>query len=253
MIVRLETGIEQAPDTRGGAAGRRAPLSAIVLTLLSAPSCLAMGPEPETLLAVAAARGDEQALRGLLAGGAGPDEHDRKGNTALMYAARAGRAGAMEILLDAGADPDLMNPHADGWTAMIHALHAGRPEAVRLLLDRGADPNRALRNGLTPLIVAAWQDDVDSVRVLLAAGADPRAESPQGTNVLTGAVAGGNPSLMRLLLAAAPDLRWTNNAQGIGARVMAWLHGDEEVLEMVDEILARQRGESRSTNRRSGA
>jgi len=159
----------------------------------------------------------------------------------------------MATLLDAGADPDLRDTFRNGWPSLIHAVHRHQTGAVRLLLDRGADPDRTTWNGLTPLMMAAAEADLKAVRNLLGAGADPHAESLDGLNALTTAVAGGDAEAMRAILAAAPDLRWRSNIEGFGARAIATVCGNSEVLALLDQVLERQRRESSSTNRRTGA
>ena len=63
---------------------------------------------------------------------------NRSGATALMAAAEAGHADAVELLLDAGADPDIRRD--GGLTALMFAAASGSLRAVTSLLDAGADP-----------------------------------------------------------------------------------------------------------------
>lgn len=65
----------------------------------------------------------------------------------------------------------------DGATALLAAALHARPGAVEVLLEAGADPNVALTDGRTPLVVAAERGDSQMVRRLLEAGAtnEPRA------------------------------------------------------------------------------
>ncbi len=87
-------------------------------------------------------------------------------------------AVAVQLLLDAGADPGARDPW--GRTALAYAASAANPLAVRLLLDAGADPNAPDSAGVTPLMVAAdwaadWATDELSavvVRELLRGEAD---------------------------------------------------------------------------------
>lgn len=73
---------------------------------------------------------------------------------ALVYAALHGRAGALSLLLEAGADPDHRPPFDHGGTALHWAVMGDRPESVRILLAGGADPEaRDADHGATP---AGW-------------------------------------------------------------------------------------------------
>jgi ankyrin repeat protein len=82
----------------------------------------------------------------------------------------------IEILLDAGADPNTMLAH--GETALMLAARTGSVAAIDVLIARGAevDAREALR-GTTPLMWAAAYANPDAVRALLAHGADFSATS----------------------------------------------------------------------------
>jgi len=94
---------------------------------------------------------------------------DRHGATPLMYAAAVGNPDAVKILLAAGADPKTKN--AFDATPLIWA--AASMEKVRLLVDAGADVNVRSKQGMTPLLVAAsTAGSIEIVRYLIGKGAD---------------------------------------------------------------------------------
>ncbi len=92
------------------------------------------------------------------------------GNTALLFAVRAGDLPSARILVAAGADVD----DADAWgvSAAVLAAHGGHGELLEFLLDHGADPNAA-GAGFAALHDAVMRNDVRMVAALLAHGADP--------------------------------------------------------------------------------
>jgi ankyrin repeat protein len=92
------------------------------------------------------------------------------GDTALMFAARAGDLASARLLVAAGADVD--DTDAWGVSATALAAHAGYADLVEFLLDRGADPNRAAA-GFSALHVAVMRRDERMVTALLAHGANP--------------------------------------------------------------------------------
>jgi ankyrin repeat protein len=94
------------------------------------------------------------------------------GDTALLFAARAGDLASAKLLLAAGADVN----DADAWgvSATVLAAHSGYGELVEFLLDKGADPNRA-EAGFSALHVAIVRRDEKMVVALLAHGADANA------------------------------------------------------------------------------
>jgi len=195
-------------------------------------------------MASAAVDGREDEIRALVAKGVDPDGTDERGITPLMWAARSGRVGSIEALVQGGAQLDRRDTHVNGWTPLMHAIHKGQAAAVKRLLELGADPGLPAWNGLTPLIMAAGEGDLDLVRELLDRGADPCAESNDHLNALTGAVAGGNLDVMKLLMERAPGLRWNDNLEGFGARAAAWFRGDKEIVRLVCEARRRGRGNS---------
>jgi ankyrin repeat protein len=140
---------------------------------------LAAGPPLDAL--ELAAVGDADGLRARLA--AEPEAlHARApdGFTALHYAAFFGGAGAVRVLLEAGAAPD-----ADAENPLrVRPLHSaaarGDRAAAQLLLEAGAEPNPRQQGGYTPLHAAAHSDDAELAALLLAHGADPALQTDDG-------------------------------------------------------------------------
>ncbi len=92
------------------------------------------------------------------------------GETALMFAARAGDLDSAKLLVAAGAGVN----DADAWgvSATVLAAHSGYRELVEFLLEKGADPNMAAA-GFSALHAAIMRRDEKMVSALLARGADP--------------------------------------------------------------------------------
>ncbi len=99
------------------------------------------------------------------------DEADK---TLLFYACARHDLATMELLLDAGADPNAVAPGSHA-VAPIHATVSGDgPEvaaAVTLLQDRGADLDAVDKGGVTALHMAVRNRNLDAVAALLHAGA----------------------------------------------------------------------------------
>ena len=133
-------------------------------------------PRPkETLLTkVKKAKGsrDLDEIRHVLARGADPDggeEGQRKG-TPLYWAARMGKTGATRLLAAKGAELDRVNESVGGTALMGAAMYRSKG-AVEVLLKAGADPNVKTKFGRTALHAAARGGDPEIVSTLLAAGA----------------------------------------------------------------------------------
>lgn len=94
--------------------------------------------------------------------------------TPLMEAASAGAADVVQILLDAGANPNAVN--GGRYTALDYAVDrppswvtlpaAQRVEVVRLLLAKGARRDRAGADGVTPLARARAVGDPAIIALL---------------------------------------------------------------------------------------
>jgi ankyrin repeat protein len=129
----------------------------------------------EAPLFEAALRGDAEAVRALLDGGAEVDSETRIGGyTPLHAASRAGDVPIIRMLLDAGAKPRAVTTTSGVTPLHLAAASVGGASAVAPLLARGADPNaREAAAGQTPLMFAAAANRAEAVRALLEAGADP--------------------------------------------------------------------------------
>jgi ankyrin repeat protein len=125
---------------------------------------------------------------------------------ALSWAARSGRADAISVLVELGA-----NPAADVYrgTALTWAAAINRVEAIERLLSLGADPNQQATFGgpdhgveVTALHIAASSGSIAAVDTLLTAGANPSLHDSLHNGTAAGwAFHGGHPTLAERLSA----------------------------------------------------
>jgi ankyrin repeat protein len=178
-------------------------------------SVLALG--SWTPLMYAARENALDAGRALLGAKADLNATDPDGATALVIAIINANYEFAAFLLDAGADPNVVDNEA-GMGPLYAAIDMhrlaighGRPnprpsdhldalDIVKRLLDRRADANTALKapmfqrhhtmgdfalaKGATPFMRAAKSGDVEVMKLLLAAGADPAATMPNRSTAL---------------------------------------------------------------------
>ncbi|KAG8176241.1 hypothetical protein JTE90_021343 [Oedothorax gibbosus] len=99
----------------------------------------------QTALMNAASRGLEDMVRTLLSAGADPNQLDRDGSTALMYATEQGREACVALMLEhPGCDPFIKDQ--DGQTASSIAIGAGHKDiALRIYLHRKKIPSNAMQ------------------------------------------------------------------------------------------------------------
>jgi uncharacterized protein len=137
----------------------------------------------------------------LLKKGTDVNSRDSTGSTALMCAAGYGHLDIVRLLIDNGADVNLMKP---GYvTALGIAESNHRTEVVRYLyaLGVGSEVDARDKYGRTALILAARQGCSDSVREILRKGADVNAKLSSGETALKLASQYGHNQIVELLKA----------------------------------------------------
>ncbi len=133
-------------------------------------------------LATAIRRGDTEELRARVAEGITPEE----GARLLRTAAFLGKTEAMALLLANGAPPD---GTARSGSPLWVAAEQGHRKAVQLLLSAGADPNvpSLAESEQSPLAAAAMNGHEGIVRDLLEAGANVNDATQAGFTALDAA------------------------------------------------------------------
>ncbi|MEO6244365.1 MAG: ankyrin repeat domain-containing protein, partial [Opitutaceae bacterium] len=155
----------------------------------------------QTALMWATHEGNTAVVAALIAAGADFRTPLDTGFTPLLFAARAGHADLVRLLLKAGVDvneatqpaknPAKKLPRA-GTSALIIAVENGHFELAAALLELGANPND-LRSGYAPLHVLTWVRKPDS-------GEDDGQPVPEGTGLYT------SEDLVKKLVAKGADL-----------------------------------------------
>lgn len=124
------------------------------------------------------------------------DTRNSAGDSALMLASLRGFTGIAQQLLEAGAAFD--HP---GWNPLLYAAFEGRLAVVNLLLEKGANPNVLAPNQSTPLMFAARNGHEDVVRALLKADANIDWKNDQNENAESWAGKNRNTDIVELIQA----------------------------------------------------
>jgi uncharacterized protein len=107
------------------------------------------------------------------------------GWSALHLAAFSGAPGAVQMLIDRGADVQARARNKFKNTPLQVALLDGQLATAKLLIERGADPMVRQAGGFAPLHEAALLGRRDLVDLLLDAGAEVNARSDDGRTPLS--------------------------------------------------------------------
>ena len=162
---------------------------------------------------------DIEVLRLLLSAGANIDAQDGEGETALIAAVRQGRDEMVELLIDAGANPDI-HRYVQGDTALLCLArkdfngsprskgHGERLRLARRLIKAGADHEAKDVSGATALNILAEFGTSEFLSLLIQAGANVENERSRGSRPLEEAAWMGRVANVRLLIEAGADVNF---------------------------------------------
>lgn len=165
--------------------------------------------KPNVAMINALGADDSAKLAESLKAGADANAVDGAGVPALVIAVSAKNAAAVQLLLEAGANPNTRYTDPSGrfrqTPAVQFAAANGSVETLRLLAKAGADLNAADATRLTPLMSAAFMGHTDVVDALLKAGAALEGRDESGYTALMFANNTGKAAVVQRLLTAGAD------------------------------------------------
>ena len=130
--------------------------------------------------------------------------------TAIMLACEKGNKHAIDLLFNAGADPNIAD--ADGNTCLHHAADSDYcKEVLQAIISHGVDVNATNKNKVTALMTACEKGNKDAMIVLLNAGADPDIADANGQTCLHHAVATvGSKDVLQTIISHCADVNTAN-------------------------------------------
>ncbi|XP_060910211.1 BRCA1-associated RING domain protein 1 [Labrus mixtus] len=138
------------------AVGKKSPGASSGRPTSGSPAVMKRNHKGETLLHLAAIKGDVEAVRELLDQESDPNRKDNAGWTPLHEACNLGHLAVVEVLLSNGA---LLNtPGYENDSPLHDAVRNGHPAIVKLLLHHGASQNVLNLHGKRPADYAVSQE-----------------------------------------------------------------------------------------------
>lgn len=186
--------------------------------------------EDDTALTNAIRQQNADAVDVLIQSGADPNLLNRKGVTPISVAAHKGNIRIMNCLIYAGSNVNALN--SSGSTALIQASHFGNLESVKLLLQCSATADFANLKGTTALMRASQEGHVEISRILIHHTADVNRKNLEGMNALMLASQRGHAEMVALLIRAGAAMD-EQTSQGSTALMLACKRGHERCVEVL--------------------
>ncbi|KAK6340259.1 hypothetical protein TWF730_002023 [Orbilia blumenaviensis] len=162
----------------------------------------------------------------------GSSVFETKSFTRLHVAAYFGLTVCAELLLQMGSDPDAIGDESYGESPLWWATTKGHLAIVELLLNNGANPNIVTRSGSTPLSQAAAGGQTRMAKLLIHSGADIHARNTFGETILSSIAGTGLTSLVKLLLNQGADPN-TQDIYGKTPLLTASKYGNVSIMKLL--------------------
>lgn len=184
--------------------------------------------------------GTEKEVKGLLGRGANVSVRNiTDGSTPLIIATQLNRLRIVQLLLEAGSNPNT-EKNFSGLAALHIAVVNGFNSIVNELLSFFADPELKTMDGRRPLYLAAERNQYRIIKPLLDKRASVNSEyRVNGFTPLLAAVANGHLEATEILLIEKADTEKRNRSSGETALGMAAKYGHTEIVYALLESGAR--------------
>ncbi|XP_029088159.1 ankyrin repeat and SOCS box protein 3 isoform X1 [Monodon monoceros] len=155
-------------------------------------------------LHLAASQGHWKIIQILLEAGADPNATTLEETTPLFLAVENGQIDVLRLLLRYGANVNGSHSMC-GWNTLHQATFQENAEIIKLLLKKGANKECQDDFGITPLFVAAQYGKLESLSILISSGANVNCQALDKATPLFIAAQEGHTECVELLLSSGAD------------------------------------------------
>lgn len=155
--------------------------------------------------------------------------------------------GDIKLLSEAiRGDVDVNKRATGGWTPLLSAVANGKRDAANILLEAGANPDLVNANEVTPLIYAARYGDLSMCKLLLKYKANLDVQDMWGNTALMKALLVGSEEVAVYLLECGASLT-PKNKDGFNALEIAYRTKKGKLARLIKEKLEEGRTKSQTT------
>lgn len=174
----------------------------------------------DTALILAARRGDLGSIMWLLGKAANPDTANKQGFTALLVAAMGGHLDIVKALTKFRCNVNVVAKNEAGDTALSLAVYKNHTAVAKHLLDCGADANSIDKDDQdSRLHDAAVNKNDEIVKSLLSKGSKLNHQNIEGNTPLHTAAKFGAPTVVKVLLDSKADCTIRNKQGATASRL----------------------------------
>ena len=152
--------------------------------------------------------------------------------TALVLTTRTGNVDTINVLLAAGADPNISD--ADGYTCLHDAVDVRcNKETLQAIIDHGANIHAANKKSVTPLMQALQTGNINAINVLLNAEADLNIIDKDGDTCLHRAVrARCSKEILQSVIHCGANVNATNKSSVTALRLSCQTGNKDAISEL---------------------
>ena len=174
----------------------------------------------------------KEILQAIISHGVNVNARNKKNVTALMQACLKGFKDAINVLLNAGADPNIADPHDDTCLHSAASVYCSK-EILQAIISHGVDVNATNKNNTTALMRACVQGNEDAINVLLTAGADPNiTNAAVGTCLHHAALGDCSKEVFQAIINHGIDVNATNNDNST-TLMIACVQGNDDAINVL--------------------